>query len=89
VIQFHSTIVSEPVAHLSGLLVGLVTYALVHAVGASSDVSFMFGGTASVFVNLILGAKINIFLLDFMALLVVRPISAILAVKFLAAVLSQ
>jgi hypothetical protein len=49
----------------------------------------MFGGTASVFVNLILGAKINIFLLDFMALLVVRPISAILAVKFLAAVLSQ
>jgi|HubBroStandDraft_4_1064222.scaffolds.fasta_scaffold405578_1 hypothetical protein len=75
-IQFHSTPISEPAAQVCGLVVGLVSYGLSGMVTADHNTRLWIGMVASALSNLAVGAKINVLTLDFLALVVVRPISA-------------
>jgi hypothetical protein len=74
--QFHSTPISEPVAHVCGVVVGLIGYAVCGIFTADHETRLWTGMVASVLTNLAIGAKINVVMLDFLALIVVRPISA-------------
>ena len=84
--QLHSTPVSEPVAHFLGLISGLVGFGLAATVTNNHDYRMLVGGTMSVATNLLIGAKINFLMLDILALLLIRPISAWAGVKLLAVV---
>jgi hypothetical protein len=75
-IQFHSTPISEPIAHVCGIVVGLVVYAVSGIFSADHDTRLWAGMVASVVTNLAIGAKVNVVMLDFLALIIVRPISA-------------
>lgn len=75
-IQFHSTPISEPVAHVCGILVGLAGYAVSGTFTADHTIRLWTGMVASALTNVAVGAKVNVLMLDFLALIVVRPFSA-------------
>jgi len=74
--QFHSTLISEPAAQICGLVMGLITYGIASLVTADHNSRLWAAMVASVLTNLVIGAKINILTLDFLALIFVRPVSA-------------
>ena len=75
--QFHSTVIAEPVAQVSGFLSGLAVFGVLHAVGVSPTIEMAGAVGASALVNLVLGAKLNVAMLDLLGLLIVRPASAV------------
>ena len=75
--QFHSVVIAEPVAQLSGFISGLAAFGVLHAVGVSPTIEMAGAVGTSALVNLVLGAKLNIAMLDLLALLIVRPASAV------------
>jgi hypothetical protein len=75
--MFHSTPISEPVAQICGLIVGLLSYAICGTFTTDHHTRVLVGQVSSVLTNLVIGAKINVFTLDLLALLVVRPLSAV------------
>lgn len=79
----HSLPFSEFLSHSLGLIVGAVLYGILHLFGAGHSAGMWVGGTATVLINVIVGGKINLIMLDALALLV-RPFSAWGAVKLLA-----
>jgi hypothetical protein len=83
-IQFHSTPISEPIAHVCGIVVGLAAYAVSGIFSADHNTRLWAGMVASVVTNLAIGAKVNVVMLDFLALIVVRPISAAAGAELLA-----
>jgi hypothetical protein len=85
-VQFHSMIISEPIAQICGLISGLVTYGAMGLLTTDHDVRLWSGMVVSVLFNLAIGAKINLFLLDLLALIVVRPLSAAAGARLLAVV---
>ena len=84
-LQFHSTPISEPVAIGLGVVTGLVSYACAAVFTADHEIRLWAGYAAAVLVNLLIGAKINLVMLDILALIVVRPFSAYAAAKLLGA----
>ena len=83
--QFHSTPVSEPSAIGFGVIAGLLAYACAGAVTLDHEVRLWAGYVTAVLVNLIIGGKINLVMLDILALILVRPLSAFAAAKVLGA----
>ena len=75
--QFHSVVIAEPVANLAGLIGGLASYQIFHLVGAAQSTEVAAAVATAALVNVALGAKINLFMLDLLSLVVVRPISAL------------
>jgi hypothetical protein len=88
IIQLHSTPVSEPLAILFGVASGIVGYACASIFTADSQIRLWTAYVVSIFVNVLVGAKINLIMFDILALIVVRPLSAIAAAKILTALLS-
>jgi hypothetical protein len=86
-IQFHSIVISEPAAQLCGRTTGLLTYGLLGQ-GASHDIRLGIAMGMSVLFNVVIGAKINLLMLDFLAAISVRPVSAIVCAKLLAMIVS-
>jgi hypothetical protein len=83
--MFHSTWVSEPLAQVFGLLVGVITYAVV---GGDHQSRLLIAEVASVLTNLFLGAPVNVMSFDVLGLLVARPLSAAAGAAILRLVLS-
>jgi hypothetical protein len=81
--QLHSTIISEPVAIGVGLVTGLLSYAVSAVFTVDHQARVWAGMVAAVIVNLLIGAKINLIMLDILGLILVRPISAIASAKLL------
>jgi len=81
--MFHSIIISEPLAQLLGLIVGLAAYGLTGFITPNHEVRLITGGIASVATNLLIGAKVNLALLDALGLIVARPLSAYAGVHLL------
>jgi hypothetical protein len=75
-IQFHSTPISEPVAHVCGVVVGVAGYGACGLFTSDHNTRLWVGMVASALTNVAIGAKVNIVMLDFLALIVVRPVSA-------------
>ena len=84
----HSSFVSEPAALLSGLLAGFAGYALAHLAGADPALEMSVATACSVLANVAVGAPINLVALDFLTLLVARPLSPILGAKILQALIA-
>ncbi len=74
--MFHSTPISEPLAHLLGLIMGLLGYGLTGLLTHDHGTRLLVGGLASVLTNLAIGAKVNIAMLDVLGVIVARPLSA-------------
>jgi len=83
-LQFHSTPISEPVAHVCGILVGLTGYAVSGLFTADHNARLWTGMVSSALVNVVIGAKVNVMMLDFLALIIVRLVSAVAGAGLLA-----
>jgi hypothetical protein len=70
--QLHSLIVSEPAGIVSGFGVGLVTYQIAALCGVAPHASLVLGCIAHFVTNTVVAGHVNLFLLDFLALAVVR-----------------
>lgn len=79
----HSTPISEIAAHVAGLAVGVGAYYAAAVFTHDPVIRVSVGVAASVLSNVIIGSIINFLLKDFVALIVVRPISAYLGAKLL------
>lgn len=82
--MFHSVPVSEPLAIGLSVLVGLLLYGLASLLGAGPDASVWIAVTVSGLVNLAVGLPINLYALDVLSLLLVRPFSPFLTMRLLA-----
>jgi len=87
--MFHSTIISEPLAHLIGLCVGLLTFAISTFVTPDRQAQLWAATVASVLCNLAVGAKVNTLTLDILALIIMRPLSALASGPLLAALVNR
>lgn len=81
--QGHSLIVSEPLAHGASLVVGLALFGVLRLVTVPADSALAFSGALAVLVNVVVGGKINLVVLDLLGGLVARPVSGFLAYKFI------
>jgi hypothetical protein len=77
IMQFHSVVISEPIAQVAGLVSGLLAYSALHACAVAPNIQMGAAVGTSALVNLVLGAKLNIAMLDLLALLIVRPASVV------------
>jgi hypothetical protein len=82
----HSVIISEPLALLAGLTCGVVGFAAAGVITPDYNIRMWVGGSMSVIASVIVGAKINVLLIDLLALIVARPLSAVAGLKLLAVV---
>jgi hypothetical protein len=74
--QLHSLIVSEPAGILTGFFAGIVTFHVASLCGAPPHTSLVAGCFAHFCVNTFVAGHINLFLLDFLALVVRIPAAA-------------
>jgi hypothetical protein len=70
--QLHSLIVSEPAGIVTGFGVGLLTYQVAGLCGVAPHTSLVAGCVAHFLTNTVVAGHVNMFLLDFLALVVVR-----------------
>jgi hypothetical protein len=70
--QLHSLIVSEPAGVLTGFGAGLLTFHLASLFGVAPHTSLVFGCMVHFVTNTIVAGHINVFLLDFLAVVLVR-----------------
>jgi hypothetical protein len=82
----HSTPVSESFALAAGLTCGVVGFTAAGLITADYNIRMWIGGSIGVLANLIVGAPINLMLLDLIGLVVARPLSAIATLKLLAVI---
>lgn len=85
--QFHSTVISEPLAQAGGLVAGLTGYAVTGFVTQDHNAKLFAGCISAGIFNLLIGAPINFALMDVLALVVARPLSAVVSAKLTAVVL--
>lgn len=88
-IQFHSTPISEPLAHVCGICVGLIGYGASGIFTSDHNTRLWTGMIASALTNVAIGAKVNVLMLDFLGLIVVRPVSAVAGAALLAMAANQ
>ncbi len=74
--QLHSMVVSEPVGLLSGFGVGMITFHVLAFAGVNPHTSLMIGCLAHFVTNSVVAGKINLMLLDFLALVARLPLAA-------------
>ncbi|MGC4054463.1 MAG: hypothetical protein QM757_35745 [Paludibaculum sp.] len=70
--QLHSLIVSEPAGTLSGFGVGLITYYAAGVCGATPHTSLVIGCVSHFVTNTVVAGHVNLCLLDFLALVLIR-----------------
>jgi hypothetical protein len=70
--QLHSLIVSEPVGILSGFGAGLLTFHIAGLCGVAPHTALVLGCITHFLTNTLVAGHVNLFLLDFLALVVIR-----------------
>jgi hypothetical protein len=75
--QLHSLIVSEPAGVLSGFGAGLLTYQIALLCGVEPHTSLIMGCLVHFAVNTVVAGHLNLFLLDFLSLVVIRLPAAV------------
>jgi hypothetical protein len=88
-IQGHSLPLSEPVAQLLGFAAGLLSYAVAGFATHDHNTRLWAALLASMLTNVVIGAKINLALLDLLSAVIVRPISAGVGAAALALLLNS
>lgn len=73
--MFHSVPVSEPIAFIAGLLMGVLGYFLAHLVQLNPTHCLLVGNIFAVSTSVLVGGKINLVLLDVLGFLVFRPLT--------------
>jgi hypothetical protein len=86
--MFHSTVISEPAALTTGVLGGLIAYALLAGSGAGHEAQIWGAILTSVAVNFFVGVPINAAMLDILSLLLIRPLSAYVGAHVVSSILS-
>jgi hypothetical protein len=74
--QLHSLIVSEPAGILTGFCAGLVTFHVANFCGVATHTSLVSGCVVHFLTNTWVAGHINLFLLDFLALIIRLPAAA-------------
>jgi hypothetical protein len=72
----HSAVFSEPIAWICALALGLVAVFVGQSAGMQADAALGFGSAIAVITSVLAGAPINAALLDVLALIAVRPLTA-------------
>jgi hypothetical protein len=75
--MFHTAVVSEPVAWLTGVVVGCAGVLGASAAGLDPQASLGVGSAAAVLSSLVIGTPINVALLDVLTLVALRPATGI------------
>jgi hypothetical protein len=71
--QLHSLVVSEPASILTGFATGLLTFYLANLCGIAPHNSLILGCFVHFVTNTWVGGHINLYLLDFFALVIRMP----------------
>ena len=88
-IQGHSIPIAEPVAQTLAFTTGLIAYGIASLVTHDHNTRLWAALLCSILTNVLIGAKINVFCLDLLSLVVVRPLSAGAGAAALAAILNH
>jgi hypothetical protein len=83
--QFHSLVISEPLAVAGGILVGLGGYGIARLLNLEMTTAHTIGNAFAVIVTLLVGGKVNLVMLDLLGLIIARPITALCAPSILSA----
>lgn len=74
--QFHSLPLSEPVAIVLGVLAGVAGHATAKTMAMTPADALTMGNIAAVMTTLFVGGAINLAVIDVLALVLVRPLTA-------------
>ncbi len=86
--MFHSIIISEPAAIFSGILMGVIIFMVLGAMGLGHDARVWGAMIGATLVNIGVGATVNTIVVDVLALLIMRPVSALVGARLLGLLLS-
>lgn len=79
--MFHSSFV--PIAFPISLVIGLLSYGVIHGLGFSAADSASAAQTVTVLANVVIGIPKNLIVGDILSLIFVRPLSAFAAVSLI------